>query len=52
MCWSRAKLREIDPGLLAKFETLDEAIGRMSGGLMDPCRSRNSALTDSGRKPD
>ena len=28
----RAKLREIDPGLLAKFETLDEAIGRMSAG--------------------
>ena len=28
----RAKLREMDPGLLAKFETLDEAIGRMSAG--------------------
>jgi predicted permease len=28
----RAKLREIDPGLLAKFETLDQAIGRMSAG--------------------
>jgi len=28
----RAKLREIDPGLLAKFETLDEAIVRMSAG--------------------
>ena len=28
----RAKLRELDPGLLAKFETLDEAIGRMSAG--------------------
>ena len=28
----RAKLREMDPGLLARFETLDEAIGRMSAG--------------------
>jgi predicted permease len=28
----RAKLRELDPGLLAKFETLDEAIRRMSAG--------------------
>ncbi len=28
----RAKLHEIDPGLLAKFETLDQAIGRMSAG--------------------
>ena len=28
----RASLREIDPGLLAKFETLDQAIGRMSAG--------------------
>jgi putative ABC transport system permease protein len=28
----RAKLRELDPGLLAKFETLDQAIGRMSAG--------------------
>jgi hypothetical protein len=28
----RARLREIDPGLLAKFETLDQAIGRMSAG--------------------
>jgi predicted permease len=28
----RAKLKEIDPGMLAKFETLDEAIGRMSAG--------------------
>ena len=28
----RSKLREIDPGLLAKFETLDQAIGRMSAG--------------------
>jgi putative ABC transport system permease protein len=26
----RARLREIDPGMLAKFETLDDAIGRMS----------------------
>jgi ABC-type antimicrobial peptide transport system permease subunit len=26
----RAKLRDIDPGLLARFETLDEAIGHMS----------------------
>jgi putative ABC transport system permease protein len=26
----RARLREIDPGLLARFETLDQAIGRMS----------------------
>jgi predicted permease len=26
----RAKLRAIDPGMLAKFETLDEAIGRLS----------------------
>jgi predicted permease len=28
----RAKLREMDPGLLAKFETLEDAIGRMSAG--------------------
>jgi predicted permease len=28
----RAKLRELDPRLLAKFETLDAAIGRMSAG--------------------
>jgi putative ABC transport system permease protein len=28
----RASLREIDPGLLAKFESLDQAIGRMSAG--------------------
>ena len=28
----RARLREIDPGLLAKFETLEEAIGRLSAG--------------------
>jgi ABC-type antimicrobial peptide transport system permease subunit len=27
-----ASLREIDPGLLVKFETLDQAIGRMSAG--------------------
>jgi putative ABC transport system permease protein len=26
----RARLHEVDPGMLAKFETLDEAIGRMS----------------------
>jgi predicted permease len=26
----RAKLHQMDPGMLAKFETLDEAIGRMS----------------------
>jgi predicted permease len=26
----RASLRELDPGLLAKFESLDDAIGRMS----------------------
>jgi putative ABC transport system permease protein len=38
----RAKLREMEPGLLAKFETLDEAIGRMSAA------SRfNSALVGS-----
>jgi predicted permease len=28
----RGALRELDPGLLAKFETLDQAIGRMSSG--------------------
>jgi predicted permease len=28
----RASLREIGPGLLAKFESLDQAIGRMSAG--------------------
>jgi putative ABC transport system permease protein len=28
----RASLRAIDPGMLAKFETLNEAIGRMSAG--------------------
>lgn len=28
----RARLREMDPGLLAKFESLDQAIGRMSAG--------------------
>jgi ABC-type antimicrobial peptide transport system permease subunit len=28
----RARLREMDPSLLARFETLDEAIGRMSAG--------------------
>jgi predicted lysophospholipase L1 biosynthesis ABC-type transport system permease subunit len=28
----RAKLRGMDPALLARFETLDEAIGRMSAG--------------------
>jgi putative ABC transport system permease protein len=28
----RARLRELDPGLLANFETLDQAIGRMSAG--------------------
>jgi predicted permease len=28
----RAKLKTMDPGMLAKFETLDEAIGRMSAG--------------------
>ncbi len=28
----RARLREIDPALLANFETLDQAIGRMSAG--------------------
>jgi len=28
----RAKLRTLDPGMLAKFETLDDAIGRMSSG--------------------
>jgi putative ABC transport system permease protein len=28
----RASLREMDPGLLAKFESLDQAIGRMSAG--------------------
>jgi putative ABC transport system permease protein len=28
----RGMLREIDPGMLAKFETLDEAITRMSAG--------------------
>ena len=28
----RAKLKEMDPSLLARFETLDEAIGRMSAG--------------------
>ena len=28
----RARLREMDPALLARFETLDEAIGRMSAG--------------------
>jgi predicted permease len=28
----RARLRELDPGLLARFETLDQAIGRMSAG--------------------
>ena len=29
---ARARLREMDPALLARFETLDEAIGRMSAG--------------------
>ncbi len=28
----RSSLRELDPGLLAKFESLDQAIGRMSAG--------------------
>jgi len=28
----RGKLREVDPGMLANFETLDEAIGRMAAG--------------------
>jgi len=28
----RAGLREMDPGLLAKFESLDDAIGRMAAG--------------------
>ncbi|HWB86786.1 MAG TPA: ABC transporter permease, partial [Bryobacteraceae bacterium] len=28
----RAQLRQIDPGLFAKFESLDQAIGRMSAG--------------------
>lgn len=28
----RARLREMDPGMLAKFETLDQMIGRMSSG--------------------